>query len=236
MKSTGIVFLFQFMILLCFGQEVPGYQGKRFSANYDGFIFPALFHPTGEFYETSSLAFNKRHSLGIDYVISRSSSMGMDLQTFKTGFSFKNYGNTRGSIAAKNIGIYFKNFHKNDIAPLGLYSKYELLFLSYNVSYSAERVFKNLHESEQYPSYTNLGPYTALMFAYSIGKQAVYFDRLILNGSFQSAFSPKMFGKFFAQGIGDNPSEKKYIEQITQSRLFGAYFINFNLGIGYLIF
>ncbi|MDQ3192670.1 MAG: hypothetical protein M3Q58_13840 [Bacteroidota bacterium] len=232
MKKIILIFLCQFLVLISFAQEISGYQGKRLSVNLDSYIFPAVRNPTSEFNPPSFFSFNKRRSIGVDYVISRSSSVGMNFQFLNTGFAFKHYDNRRGAIAAKNVGFYIKSFHDNDIAPLGLYSKFELLYLTYNVLYSEERVFKNYPE-ENRPKLSNLSPYSAWLFSYSIGKQTILYNRLILNASIQTALNGKLA---MSKLEGAGPGSRDYIQDITQARLFSAYLLNLNFGVGFLIF
>lgn len=88
---------------------------------------------------------------------------------------------------------------------------------------------------------TNIGTgnyhYQSLVVAYTIGRQRVLFDTLIIDSGFRFGLSPNvMFDNIEDLFSSGAPSFEYQIKRKVNQRIFGAQMFNFHLGIGFLAF
>ena len=109
-------------------------------------LLPSVFGPSAKTIETPSL--NITHCFNIEYIIKKRTIVCLSEQYFKTGISqtpentlpqsAEYIGNSKMPLAiikGLNSSLGFKFFHSNYIAPVGKYSKIEVLGSFYTVSY-----------------------------------------------------------------------------------------------------
>lgn len=250
MKERIIIILFM-LTGFCAQAQVSGYQGKRLVLNYDQFFMSA---PTGpnQNGENSFISFNMHNRIGMDYVLSRSLSLGLDFHFFNTCFNFQNtsveffdpiYGgynstdlNVDGMLgysSVTGIGIHLKKYFVNNIAPLGNYFEFEVVGFFQNVSYDKDKL-RTQNPNLVY-NIPNLSPYSSSAIGISYGKKSIFFNRLVLDYGMQTGL---VFNGFTSAISFSNYHHdmNTYLEESAKARLFSHYIFNIHLGIGVLFF
>ncbi|MEX0967600.1 MAG: hypothetical protein WD077_10195 [Bacteroidia bacterium] len=258
-KVLSATFLFCFTTLFAFSQA-PGYQGLTLGVYYEGFVLSAMNRPNANFqsanlftYEgdrnTNLFALNYRHSVGVEYTISRKQNIGAAFHFYTSSvyldeefeyeerpFSRRNSADVTGleeyaGIKGKNYELFYKKSVQEFIAPIGGYLKFSLMAMTTNV------LIDNPIITE---AYTNNGqqdievefPDTRFFYpglALEGGGMRVIFDRIELRYGMQFAW------------VGANifynltPIEfENYLKHATGNRIFHMHLFNLKLGVGFL--
>ena len=172
MRQTSII-LFFIIINFNLSAQVPGYQGKRLSVEYNNLFFNALINPnpSREYYPNfkfteNIITFNSRNNVSFDYVLDRKNSLGFGFEFFRTRFTFRDdfeisltqdYGSgihyrqssssselPIGEIFARSLNLHYTVFTKNTIAPLGRYLQYEFGIIQYEVEYDKDKLHEDV--------------------------------------------------------------------------------------------
>ena len=235
--------------------QAPGYLGKTLIANFDVNFAPSI--RTYGFDDYWPLKFNMKSGIGLDYVFSRNNTVGLKFNFFKTNFDFTedcvfdtnilgstyydvNFrSNGLAQMKVRNLGINIKMFRHNLLAPLGMYSEFELNYYSYNISYSEDTLFlyavKNQYDTKWIPEFPN-GKFRAMGLNYTVGYQRIFFDKLVTNIGLQ-------FGWLFTGDIliYEQPGYLEldpadYLRILSQRRLQYHTAINLEAGVGILLY
>lgn len=251
-----------FLSISFFGiAQVPGYRGKKFSLNYNAMTMPAM---TGPFYskdmkEYTIPGINFLHEANIDYVVSRSSSLGLSYRTGKSAVwgSFHAAATEDGvlttgffpyfiNVSNHIFGCHFKFFsgrRNGTIAPLGQFNKLEIgaafekpLTGKMTRFASDGQIISTLMSFEQLKLKTSTTPQFAFIYSHSF--QKIMLSHLLLNFSFSSGFIP--YGIFFMKyaeygASGTYDTNQQIFNKFASGRLAASMFFNFNLGIGILL-
>ncbi|MFH0893870.1 MAG: hypothetical protein V2A54_05495 [Bacteroidota bacterium] len=239
-----------------FGQNV-GYCGKKFSLNYYSSFSSALSNPNVN-HQSGITSFNFAHNLVPEFTISPSASLCVRAGFFKTAFEYKtsfNYDGTGvysneifefdphnlyGDLSVQTLGIGFKFFRRNFIAPLGKYFKPEFFILAYSVNEPSDtKVLESCNwdglqnmNAPQLPQFKNRSPYLMAGLGFEVGASRILFDKLIFNYGIGVAFFPNSF--FYT--LDNSVAESMYYYVIPKARLNGLSLINARIGIGGLLF
>ena len=101
-----MLYLFLVMAPAAALAQAPGYMGKKLTVIYNNYFSPALSYPNYQG-NTGILAFNSRHSLGVDYVRARKRTIGIAIQHLRTRKDFE------GSFGSTNIIDYQYSYSVN---------------------------------------------------------------------------------------------------------------------------
>ncbi|HEV7231248.1 MAG TPA: hypothetical protein VGO45_07970 [Bacteroidia bacterium] len=243
--KTLYSFIVLFLLSLTgFAQKAPGYQGHRFTINYDfighptlgGAILENVFsHENGRNVSIPPFIFSQ--SLSADYTYNRRSSIGGSFQFFSFsgstiypymyGNGYSNSYNGTGSL----ISIYIRHFGRRsaDIAPLGRYIKPELNFLSYsgtvhNDAYIDNNGYIQPATSTSFKSSVHTG------FSLSYGRTSILFNHIIINRGIR--YSLNNLGHQLATYFQGNNSATASDPAITT--VLNNQFFNLFVGIGIL--
>lgn len=253
MKKKIVVFLL--LISATTFSQVPGYLGKRFVVGYENYFFPAFYGPGKNYANPGpsfSPGFNSTHCLNIDYAVKQRMNVCFSLQHLRTGIAYKRDGvqayypadytgnySTPIQLSSNNIGIGIKLFRRGSIAPVGKYQKFELLLFFENVKYDNTQFSM---ENQIYP-YGNIpttygsGKYNYRNFAltYSLGRQHIYFDKLVVDFGIRAAITPVVIptGMFTVDNVR-GPEDRFKVD--SRFRIFRQQLFNFHIGIGFLAF
>ena len=261
--------LILFLVITCHSfSQVAGYLGKRFAIGYDVYVFPAFKGPglndagnSAEF----SLGFNNVHCINLDYTIKQRTNLCFTFQHLKTGIAYRggdgdglgelftkvNYpggleygGNFSipAQLSSYNIGVGFKFFRSGEIAPVGKYRKLELLLFFETVTYNNKKFvdYNTGPISKAGPGTYN---YNSVALAYTIGRQHVFFNELVLDYGVRLGITSYIFTA--AAGIlneGNNLSSNPTLvledsfRKDAGSRLFREQLFNLHIGLGFLAF
>lgn len=212
----------------------------------------------------SFFGLSAKNTVYIDYVTSRRASVGGSASYYQTkvvfrrpvidtmNFSGYNYSNSKkivdslgnlskGTIKCLSFNFYIKRFNKKLIAPFGAYRKYELFMLTYKTIYRVKDFNRRYDPSAPWKgTYVGDGENTNLNLgiAFSVGKQRIFYDRLVLNYSLRAAY---VFGTILSSGDSSQPvtnrspvNETRYIKTSSTLRLAAREMINVTIGLGYL--
>ncbi|MCW3072403.1 MAG: hypothetical protein JWO44_2293 [Bacteroidetes bacterium] len=257
---TGILLLFSVLFAGSASSQVAGYMGKRLMIGYANNFFPAITGPTASSYD---IGVNTTHCFNLEYTAWKKTNLCLSYQVFKTGLNmnyvFTEYGDNNGStytasyrylpkpdvpmnISAKNIGIGLKFFSSGCLAPVGRYKKFELLLLFSNLSY-ADNSFQYSRDygySVDQPKMASVGTgaysYKTFALNFSMGRQRVLFDRLVLDYGMQVGFLPAgFFGTLNSElEFSSANSAEIVFRQETNQRLFRYQLFNLHIGLGFL--
>lgn len=200
-KLTLFISCLLFQLNGIFGQA-PGYLGKKIFVKANMYFTPAIYKPTasnksysGAFGGApSSLGFNTRLGLQGGYTLSRASAVTLGGDFLKTGMTsiaidpktnnyYSLFNNLKG--ITTDIGYQVYKPQKGAIAPLGIYVSYHLMMTRLtgsivNPANNTQDPIKTTNEA------LNINPhFTNYYFGMEWGKNAVFFDRLLLSTSFR---------------------------------------------------
>jgi len=229
--------------------QAPGYVGKKFSVYYESSFFLSRQHNAAGRHD---YGVNIRSNISLDYVASKSVALGGSFQYMSTKLNdafymgagedpfieHAFYGDVK--LRGPAVSLYVKTFHfrkKGYLAPIGTYSKFELLYgrvkgktgevLSrFDSYYVYQKKFENL-------GYADVPIYG---FLYTFGRQSLFYDRLFINTSSSIGFFPPGIGAVFGDNNGYYYGHESDFIRDSNNRLAGYFLFNFNLGLGVLIF
>jgi hypothetical protein len=254
--------------------QIAGYMGRRFIVGYSANVSPALLSPlantsvsenTGaneEFLNVAGL--NVTHGVNIDYVIKRSTSFCVSGLMMKTGLAYKGdydipsylvtlYGS--GQINYKpsddrpvqlnvtSLTAGFK-FNRGYLAPLGKYVKLDIAYFRQRVSFDPASFKPIGSNTKKYAPSTDEYIFHTVGFGLSVGRQRIFFDRLVVDWGYRIGIIPTSFFQLTgANAIFDEFSSGTDVNGIDDQmkkkaifRLQGSQLINAHIGIGFLAF
>ena len=198
--------------------QVPGYMGRRLTLGYSLNCFPSLLGPAT--YGSSGL--NATHGFNLEYIAGKKTNVCASFQLLKTGvYETGGYALENGEaevllqLPSKNITAGLKFFSKSaQFSPIGKYNKFELMVMFSDLAYKGKTLY----------SYKDF----ALLF--TMGRQRVVFNRLVLDGGLQFGFLPAGYlGGLF------NSVEPGYeYHYAVRERLFRHQLFNLHLGVSFL--
>ncbi len=245
--------------------QVPGYIGKRFSIGYSNYLFPSLFFPSAKTTEPFTLGLNTTHCINLNYVIKNRTSFCFEIQTNKTGLSIKEIqtyyalssGNTLlGNVIYQtkdklpmqmnsiNFSIGFKFFNRGFIAPLGKYWKLEFLLIASKVRYEKNSFYYGAITPDNLivtPIGLGVYNYKSFAVAYTIGRQRIFKDVLIIDTGIRFGLVPEPIIEEVISSVFDGSSNAVWsmedqVKSDVKFRLFTQQLISFHIGIGFLAF
>lgn len=267
-KVLIIILFFQGLIL---NAQVAGYMGKRMTIGYSNYFSPSYLGRSANS-TVRSLGLNTVNCFNMEYTIGKRTNLCVGGQFGKTGF-VKEGGFTYNytyydsayipaepikdqktiyylpknglpmQMRSLNFSLGFKFFRTGYIAPVGAYTKVELILFMNHVTYDPKAFYANTARYEEERIKTNVGPGTynfkSLAIAATFGRQRILFDRLVLDAGIRLAVSPNMVLNYITADIFGESNTVTMEEQIrlnSNTRLFTAQIFNFHLGIGFLAF
>jgi hypothetical protein len=272
MKKITLSFFVLFLSFFSIAQ-VPGYMGKRFSIGYSNYLFPRIpvlssaLGFTEDFISTEHL-FNSTHCLDMDYALSSRVSLCLSGQFSKLDFiSYKSivHATVAGrsndiqyipksrqdmQLRTTNISVGFKFFKERYLNPYGRYRKVELILMMNRINmdengfYSIMYDYYNGNKVEPYPLYGEAGKFNSIALAYTMGKQRIFFNKLILDWGLRlglnysyvySNLNPFEFLRNIDNGNTEDTLEKRLKDQ-ANARTWGAQLVNVHLGLRFLAF
>lgn len=207
--------------------QFAGYMGKRFSLFTDMSVYPALYNPVvaGQTYTPSTnpllamhwYGFNYRITAGFDVIVSQKSVLGADFNYYHSAVqldtSYSSFSNeVVQDFDGFAVGAHYKVFFGRNPAPVGFY---------YRIETGAT-------------FYTMLGKTTAgnWYMNHSVGRQHVFFDRLILNYGLSFGFvmpTVDFYGNYVSTFEGR-------LSRNANLRSLSHFGMNLYFGVGVLLF
>lgn len=259
MKKLYLLIL-SFTAVYTLQAQVSGYQGKRFSMGYSTYLSPRLKIGSNEIGDTRK--WNIVHCIDFDYAIKPRVSFCAGVQfskmdLIKYGSEFEKYDNgtytrvlytptskkdmeTKGT----NISLGFRFFRRGYLNPYGKYRKIEFI-LAMNEAVFDKRGFIKKPDYNLPSSIVSVSEqkYNSLVFAYTIGKQRILFNKLVLDYGVRVGLNLNYLFKISFIGqimdeLGDSESQEidSRIKTAINQRLLGAQFLNAHIGLRFLAF
>ncbi len=185
MRKTILLLLLLFVGSQTISAQVPGYQGKRFSAGYNASTFFYII-PEGWNGDISDIFAGTRLSykteLHVNYVLSRKVSAGFSYYFAKQKAYFThNYVENFGYLVPKDdyalcrLNIFefnMKFFRKNFIAPAGFYHQLSVAMVLYSLGEKGNTLTTYNQNNSSAPVVIegDKDPYSCVKLGYSIGK------------------------------------------------------------------
>jgi len=233
-------FLFSifFFISVSVLSQTPGYMGKKVS-----FGLTSLCHPNAfSLIISSNLKYSRpiiTNGLHLNIVTGKRSEIefGMRYSNRKIDIPSAPNGNDINTPSFERFSLFeygfaFKKFTNTKFAPLGLYSKYEVFYLSGQLNFQAYQVYSY---DPIISNYTFIEKEGGVMnfkgggVAYALGKQRVFKDLFVLDFGFRNSL---MF-------LRSDNSGNQYENSLERSVLDPISFLpitQFYIGIGLLAF
>jgi hypothetical protein len=270
MKNIKIhLVLFSFLISIASIAQVPGYLGKRFSIGYSNYFFPripAISSSIG-FIDgdiPTERSFNSTHCLDMDYTIGSRVSFcmsgqfskmellkyGSDLYVQKAdkSYTYVYYFPPHRQdmqLNTVNISVGFKFFKSNYLNPVGRYRKWELILIMNKLDMEKNGFYYTMNnQSKPYLLSTVDEQFASVAIAYTIGKQRVLFNKLVLDYGIR-------FGINYSYVFSDlniisalvesdsftyDGSLAGKLKSQANGRTFGAQLVNAHIGLRFLAF
>lgn len=243
-------------------QAPSGYMGKRLIVGAQLNTFGAWVMPNAN-NEIGITSFNTQKQFTLEWVTSRTASVGLTYRHYKTTAEFietpveYNVTNSWGGVNTCSItpnsnapmwtnhyGIYTKFNTSKEIAPLGSYFLFGLERLRWRVqpdpdTFDHQFVSLGNECTETNPTMVHEPRMHGTMFTMAIGKQRIFFDRLVFNYGLQMSWvfgANTIIDPLSGIPFAERETETYYIEALSRSRLFSHNFINFSIGLGWLAY
>jgi hypothetical protein len=246
--------------------QVSGYMGKRAVVEYNNYFFPAFIGPgyLSTNNDLFSFGFNSTHCLNLDYAVGSRTNICISGQYLHTGIKYKKASNsydydfnysddgnrykyngnfsTPIQLQSINAGIGFKFFGRNATAPLGFYSKLELLIMFETVTYDYENFllddYNSTYNTNGIKANYGKGKYNYTNFAinFSLGKQKIIFNHIVFNYGGRIGLTPLAALSFLASDEGFRNTPEYTFKDQARYRLFRQQLLNAYIGIGFLPF
>lgn len=253
----SLLFLISFVTL----SQPAGYLGKRFTVSYEALAGPNYLNIVGltnlhnrsynyqgasdktSVSETNA-NLNYTGAITIDYVVGKTKSRGISIGPIDQTMYFDDYnidtvyGNATQVFFVNNAkltgftaGAYVKYFKKHQIAPLGEYYKFELLY--------SNIIIKSIDRKAEIYKQGNskLEPISTVGFAVTYGKNRILWDRVIVSAGITLGARLNFFITPLTSSIAGEDSYA--INQLQKAVGFWHgqnLFYNFHLGAGILLF
>ena len=189
--------------------------------------------------DISPRGLSNSHSLNLEYVYHNRKMICFVGQYSRTGIDYANMpGRFTGDrhkpavLSSLGIGLGFKLFKRENLAPYGPYVKWEFMFFSNSIDYDNE----NWVKSDPFPPYNNVKvkqgtgnvTFEAIGIGFSFGRQRIFFDKLIVDRGLKFMVLPTIVGS-----SSTTSSVSAAMEEEGIRRLFLHQLINFHIGIGF---
>ena len=228
------------------GFSQAGYMGKRFIFTYYSLYFPAFKQPS--FRSTQGFKMNVTKALGVDIAMTERKSICIAAQYILTGISYNNppgfnynyimhdEGSTvpvKLSVIQYSLGL--KKFTRKSLAPIGFYMKWEIFFQQYTIKYDPAGFYTpstNYYSNSYYEPLnggTGIVKLNGIGSAFSIGKQRIFLDRIVVDYGVRVSLSSPLPYRF------DNMVERSMVAK-AYDRILSNQFLNAKLGVGFLAF
>jgi hypothetical protein len=263
-----ITFFFVFILSITSIAQVPGYLGKRFSIGYSSYFFPriaALSSSIG-FIDgdiPTERSFNSTHCLDMDYAIGTRISFCLSgqfskVELLKYGSDlYVQHGTTYTNVVylpphkqdmqlnTVNISVGFKFFRSRYLNPVGRYRKWEVILIMNKLEMEKNGFYYTMNnQSKPYPLSIVDEQFQSIVIAYTIGKQRVLFNKIVLDYGIR-------FGINYSYVFSDLNIVKELVEwdnfdydaslagklkSQANGRTFGAQLVNAHIGLRFLAF
>lgn len=241
MKKGLLIFILIFLFLFDITAQVPGYMGKRFTIEYTPALHPNAF----SFFYSANLKYSRpiiTHSVNLNIVVAKHRELSLAVRYSNRKIDNSYYKSVQEEdrvpaferFALLEYSIAIKRFSKARFAPVGIYAKWELFYLSGKLNYDS---FEGLRydvatQSDKLFVY----PGGKLEFvggggAYSLGKQRIFKDKFVFDFGFRSSV---MFLK-----SASNYDGSIYVEHLSRDvrePLTAIPIMHFYAGLGFLAF
>lgn len=259
MKIRLTLFCLAFSVIAA--AQVPGYMGKRFSIGYSLNAGPSLWGPSAGNNEDGELGINLLHSVNLEYGIRNRTNFCASVQFFKTGLSndatftapsydpqssysenvqtdYKDPDKLPMQLHTTNISLGLKFFKRGFLAPVGKYTKLDLTIFLNNVTYDKNSFYYDGTTKVTQPIGTGTFKSTSFAIGYSLGRQHVYFNCLIVDTGVRFAVVPNYLLNEAGSQFNDNynPPVERQFKKVVNERIFGSQLINFHIGLSFLAF
>ncbi|MFA6824275.1 MAG: M48 family metallopeptidase [Bacteroidales bacterium] len=208
-----------------------GYKGKRFIFRVDANLSPAFITPN-KFGDNGPLYFDYSINPNIEFVVSKTFSVGVGMSYFDTKFkcSEVDYSDQYPNLGSLNVigySIFMKSYKA--VAPLGYYYKVQFDYFQYtpNLVYRAFIIDQNNNWYYKEKVFEEKG--------YNIGFKVEFGKVFFVNDYFQigAGCSLGITSKGWGSLSGfDEPS----IQEVIDNKIRRLYFLGINLNIGFLAF
>lgn len=245
-----IVFII-ILISISVKAQVPGYFGKRLSFGYSNYFSPSNFSIASHTTKDHAWGLNTSHSFNSEFTIKPRTNLCIGVQFSKLGiedhYEYENYyslvyqpaSHKPMQLRTTNFSLGFKIFRSVYVAPVGKYQKIEFIFLLDEVKYNQGDFYDNISFTKNRVENIGKGKYNyrSSVFAYTIGRQRILFNSIIIDSGVRFGMSPNVMfdniGDLFSSGA---PSFENQIRRKVNQRIFGAQMCNIHLGIGFIAF
>jgi hypothetical protein len=220
-------------------------MGKRLLLTGEASFFNALFSPDHNMNKgLSSFGFNIRGTFDLDYVVARNGSVGLTFDMIFSGLQYDwnnagyeallvpdiDVGFDHAQIRGYGYGVNYKVFRnpaKGGIAPIGGYTKFDVMLLDTRVR-PFNRRSGTAHGHEE--------RFLTPMLSVTFGRQRVFFDFLVLRSGIQLGIVPGGIVPYFEMMDGklDKRDQRADLQATNEARLMTYYLLNFNVGVGFL--
>lgn len=226
--------------------QIPGFLGKRFSVFVDANPSPAIFAQTpnnklmadleseSNVTTTSPFAFNVRPQVTVEYQLFKRHSIGLSYNRLSFGVARGYYKSEpeEGSEydyyydpdVAKGdaFGLHLKFYYSTTVAPIGYYQTLSVYYNRVNTYDDKKSSIRQFRDDFKYPTITM-----------QLGRQSMPVKNLLVRAGFEMGwtFVPSNFLTGEDGGTADDFSGYK-----VHGGLWGYYFFNLTLGVGYVLF
>lgn len=219
---------------------------------------------------TTTRWLNSTHCLDVDYVVASNASLCVSTQFSKMDFyeygtefyieendkgtssyyniSYKPGDKSNMDLKTLNFSLGFKFFRSRYMNPFGKYRKIELILARSKVIMDEDAFY--YESGSQSPYYTGTKydlprtkiSYKSFVFAYTVGKQRILFNKLVLDYgvrfgiNYNYVFNHASIIGMIKDDTSDELSIEQRLKEAANYRLFGSQLLNAHVGLRFLAF
>ncbi len=257
-KTVFLPFLLSLMIWQSsVAQKVPGYLGKRFSIEYNAFVFPSLVNPNsseldpkGEFkLKTKGMSINLQHNLIAQWCVSKKASVVGSINFVNTNYlpslspEFNSILTEYPSMQAYGFEVGLRLFNQH-FAPLDQFMEFH-----FGLTKVSNNDYSYSYKDGSYPveHFTvSGGSMIRPSFGVAIGSNRIIKDKVIISYGLNSNFYTGGFrnqvvllthntDEDFFYATGNQDYNQEALTKMAAGRYAVQSVINIRLGIGIIL-
>lgn len=223
---------------MCLFSQAPGYMGKKVTIGCSAALHPNAF----SFFYSSDLKYTHpifTYSAYSNFVIAKCREISLAVRFSNRKINNAYYSEDEGAIIPEyerfsllEYSLSIKRFSKIRFAPIGIYAKWEIFYLSGQINYDAyvangydlsTQSYKPFNYSAGEINFHGFGG------AYSLGKQRVFADKIVIDYGFRPSF-------MFIKPLEESSHYEEYLAKYSSGPLNGIPIMHVYFGIGFLAF
>ena len=238
MNNRALILILSCFVFISIEAQVPGYMGKRITIGYSTLLHPnafsIIYNPDLKY---SQPVFT--HAFYLNAIVGKHRELSFAFRYSNRKVDNSYFLRYEDSVVPEferfalfEYSLSIKRFSKARFAPVGIYAKWELFYLTGQINYNAyqARGYDQVTQDYRRISYSGgkMG-FVGFGGAYSLGKQRIFADKFVVDYGFRPSF-------MFIRSLDQSTTYEEHLTSYSSGRLNGLPIMQVYAGIGFLAF